>query len=45
MDERTPAFKIGYDETNQRLSFDTLNGVLGKGTVLVLITLQFIALL
>lgn len=32
MDERTPAFKIGYDETNQRLSFDTLNGVLGKGT-------------
>ena len=32
MDERTPAFKIGYDETNQRLSFDTVNGVLGKGT-------------
>ena len=32
MDERTPAFKIGYDETNQRLTFDTLNGVLGKGT-------------
>lgn len=32
MDERTPAFKIGYDETNQRLTFDTVNGVLGKGT-------------
>ena len=32
MDERTPAYKIGYDETNQRLTFDTLNGVLGKGT-------------
>jgi flagellar hook protein FlgE len=32
MDERTPAFKLGYDETNQRLTFDTLNGVLGKGT-------------
>ena len=31
-DERTQAFKIGYDETNQRLTFDTLNGVLGKGT-------------
>lgn len=32
MDDRTPAFKIGYDESNQRLTFDTLNGVLGKGT-------------
>ena len=32
VDERSPAFKIGYDETNQRLTFDTVNGDLGKGT-------------
>ena len=32
VDERSPSFKIGYDETNQRLTFDTVNGDLGKGT-------------
>jgi flagellar hook protein FlgE len=32
IDERTPSFKIGYDETNQRLTFDGLNKDLGKGT-------------
>ncbi len=32
IDDRSPAFKIGYDETNQRLTFDGVNGDLGKGT-------------
>lgn len=32
IDERTPSFKIGYDETNQRLTFDGINKDLGKGT-------------
>lgn len=32
IDERRPSFKIGYDETNQRLTFDGVNGDLGKGT-------------
>ena len=32
IDERSPAFKIGYDETNQRLTFDGVNTALGKGT-------------
>ena len=32
VDDRSPAFKIGYDETNQRLTFDGVNGLLGKGT-------------
>ena len=32
IDERTPSFKIGYDETNQNLTFDGLNKDLGKGT-------------
>jgi flagellar hook protein FlgE len=32
IDSRAPSFKIGYDETNQRLSFDAVNGDLGKGT-------------
>ena len=32
IDERTPSFKIGYDETNQRLTFDGVNKDLGKGT-------------
>ena len=32
IDSRTPSFKIGYDETNQKLTFDTVNGDLGKGT-------------
>ncbi len=32
VDDRSPAFKIGYDETNQRLTFDGVNGDLGKGT-------------
>ena len=32
VDERSPAFKIGYDETNQRLTFDGVNKDLGKGT-------------
>ena len=32
IDERSPAFKIGYDETNQRLTFDGVNKDLGKGT-------------
>jgi len=32
VDERTPSFKIGYDEANQRLTFDGVNGDLGKGT-------------
>ena len=31
IDERTPSFKIGYDETNQRLTFDGVNKDLGKG--------------
>ena len=25
VDERTPSFKIGYDEANQRLTFDGVN--------------------
>jgi flagellar hook protein FlgE len=32
VDERDPSLKIGYDETNQRLTFDGVNGKLGKGT-------------
>ena len=32
IDERDPALKIGYDETNQRLTFDAVNAQLGKGT-------------
>ena len=32
VDERTPSFKIGYDEANQRLTFDGVNKDLGKGT-------------
>ena len=32
VDERDPALKIGYDETNQRLTFDGVNAKLGKGT-------------
>ena len=37
IDERTPSFKIGYDETNQRLTFDGVNKDLGKGTGMALI--------
>jgi flagellar hook protein FlgE len=32
VDDRDPAVKIGYDETNQRLTFDAVNGQVGKGT-------------
>ncbi len=32
IDSRTPSFKIGYDETNQKLTFDGVNKDLGKGT-------------
>ena len=32
IDDRDPAIKIGYDETNQRLTFDGVNSQLGKGT-------------
>jgi flagellar hook protein FlgE len=32
IDDRDPAVKIGYDETNQRLTFDGVNGQIGKGT-------------
>ena len=32
VDERDPAVKIGYDEANQRLTFDGVNSQLGKGT-------------
>ena len=32
VDERDPAVKIGYDESNQRLTFDGVNAQLGKGT-------------
>ena len=32
IDDRDPALKIGYDETNQRLTFDAVNSKLGKGT-------------
>ena len=32
VDERDPAVKIGYDESNQRLTFDGVNSQLGKGT-------------
>ena len=32
VDARSPSFKIGYDETNQRLTFDGVNKDLGKGT-------------
>jgi len=32
VDQRDPAIKLGYDETNQRLTFEGDNGQLGKGT-------------
>ena len=32
VDDRDPAIKIGYDEVNQRLTFDGINADLGKGT-------------
>lgn len=32
IDDRDPAIKLGYDETNQRLTFDAVNSQLGKGT-------------
>jgi len=32
VDQRDPAIKLGYDETNQRLTFDGVNSQLGKGT-------------
>lgn len=32
VDERNPSLKIGFDETNQRLTFDGVNSLLGKGT-------------
>ena len=32
VDARDPAVKIGYDEVNQRLTFDGVNSKLGKGT-------------
>ena len=32
VDQRDPAVKLGYDETNQRLTFDGVNSQLGKGT-------------
>ena len=32
VDDRDPAVKIGYDENNQRLTFDGVNSKLGKGT-------------
>ena len=32
VDDRDPALKIGYDEINQRLTFDGVNSKLGKGT-------------
>jgi len=32
IDDRDPAIKIGYDETNQRLTFDAQSSQLGKGT-------------
>ncbi len=32
VDDRDPSVKIGYDETNQRLTFDGVNTALGKGT-------------
>ena len=32
IDERDPSFKVGYDETNQSLTFDARNKDLGKGT-------------
>ena len=32
IDSRSPSFKIGYDEINQKLTFDAVNGDLGKGT-------------
>ena len=32
VDDRDPAIKIGYDEVNQRLTFDGVNADLGKGT-------------
>jgi flagellar hook protein FlgE len=31
IDDRDPAIKIGYDETNQRLTFDGVSSQLGKG--------------
>ena len=32
IDDRDPAIKLGYDETNQRLTFDPVTAQLGKGT-------------
>ena len=32
VDDRDPAVKIGYDEVNQRITFDGVNSKLGKGT-------------
>ena len=32
VDERNPTVKIGYDETEQRLTFDATNSALGLGT-------------
>ena len=32
VDDRDPAIKIGYDETEQRLTFDADNAQLGLGT-------------
>jgi flagellar hook protein FlgE len=32
IDDRDPAIKLGYDETNQCLTFDAVNSKLGKGT-------------
>ncbi|MFL2794737.1 MAG: flagellar hook-basal body complex protein [Paracoccaceae bacterium] len=32
VDQRDPAIKLGYDETNQRITFEGDNGQLGKGT-------------
>ena len=32
IDDRDPAIKLGYDETNQRLTFDGVSSQIGKGT-------------
>jgi len=32
VDDRDPALRIGYDETNQRITFEGVNGAIGKGT-------------
>jgi flagellar hook protein FlgE len=34
VDDKDPAIKVGYDETEQRLTFDGDNGKLGLGTVI-----------